>query len=165
LANNISKSKLKGVDTLLKDERYRGMSAKRKDLFQGPGIMNDSLDDDEEAEINAGSDFECEETSDREAASASSDDMSAGSDTASDASDSENEQDSGEDGDQKARRDKVRQLLAQENKYIAPSVKMSSNLRTVAEQLSESTQVDAEKGRDIKTQQVSIFNRNKLMRM
>jgi hypothetical protein len=163
LAKNISKSKLKGVDTLLKDERYRGMSAKRKDLFQGPGIMNDSLDDDAEAEINAGSDFE--ETSDREAASASSDDMSTGSDTASGASDSENEQDSAEDGDQKARRDKVRQLLAQENKYIPLSVKMSFNLRTVAEQLSESTQVDAEKGRDIKTQQVSIFNRNKLMRI
>ena len=144
------------------------MSAKRKDLFEGPGIMNDSLDEvseDEEAEINAGSDFECEKILDREAASASSDDMSTGSDAASDASDPENEQDSGEDVDQKSRRDKVRQLLAQENKYIPLSVEMSSNVRTVAEQLSESTQVDAEKGRDIKTQQVSIFSRNKLMRI
>lgn len=118
MANNISKSRLKGVDALLKDEKYRGRSAKRKDLFEGPGIMNDSLDemseDDEEAEINAGNDFEWKENSDQEGASASSERVWSDPEVTSDASDSGNEQDVREDG----RRDKLKQLLAQENKYV-----------------------------------------------
>ena len=88
--------------------------------------MNDSLDeaseDDEEAEIIAGKDFEWEENSNQEGASASSEHMSSDSDATSDASDSEDEQDGGEDGDQQGRRDKVRQMLAQENKYFPISV-------------------------------------------
>ena len=103
---------------MLKDEQYRGRSAKRKDLFEGLGIMNDFLnetsEDDEEAEINAGNEFEWKENSDREGASASSERIWSGSEVTSDASDSENEQDGREDG----RRDQVKQLLAQENKYV-----------------------------------------------
>jgi hypothetical protein len=87
-------------------------------LFEGLGIMNDSLnetsEDDEEAEINAGNDFEWKENSDQEGASASSERIWSDPEVTSDASDSENEQDGREDG----RRDKLKQLLAQENKYV-----------------------------------------------
>lgn len=110
------------MDTLLKDEKYRGRSAKRKDLFETPEIMNGSQDeaseDDEEIEINAGKDFEWEENLEQEGASASSEDISSDSGATSDTSDSENEQDGGENGNQQGRRDKVRQLLVQETKYV-----------------------------------------------
>ena len=85
--------------------------------------MNDSQDEasEDDAETNARNDFEWEENSDQEGVNASSEDMSSDSDATSNSSESENEQDE-EDSDQQGRRDKVKQLLAQENKYVPPCV-------------------------------------------
>lgn len=160
-AENPSKSKLKSVDTLLKDKKYRGKSAKRKDLFEGPRILDDSFDrgiissENEDNEVVASeSDEGGADISDQDSGIISDDDKSDGSSVSSDNLDSESEEEDLQDGDHQDRHDQIRQLLAQETRYLFKCILDNSDPRTVAEQLSESAQADAEKGRDIKTQQV-----------
>jgi protein AATF/BFR2 len=138
------------VDTQLNDKKYRGKSTSRKDLFERPAIIDNddetsadevgTSDDDEE-----GTDIPEQDGVDHDTASVSS--SFSGLDSDEDLEDSQ------------SRHDKVRQLLAQETKYIPHHI--ISNSRTITEQLSESTQADAEKGRDIKTQQVFSTKENK----
>ena len=82
--------------------------------------MNDSMDEtsDSAPEVGAIHDFDGEEISDHNRVSTSSEDMSSDSEAGSNASDIEDEQDEGEDGDNHARREKIRQLLAQETKCV-----------------------------------------------
>lgn len=123
-AENTSKSSLKSVDTLLKDKSYRGKSAKRKDLFEGPRIMDNSTYLEYE---NSESDFEGSATEDDEEGTSVSDQggvnvsrehFSSASSVLSNGSESESEEGETQDGDNHSRHDKVRKLLAQETRYF-----------------------------------------------
>jgi protein AATF/BFR2 len=113
----ISKSQLKGNDTLLKDSKYRGRSTSRKDLFEEPKILQDVSSDEGEGYHSEDEDdedaMEDEESSDENESANLDEPMS-------ESSESSNASDDGEDGedikDQHSRRDRVRQLLAQETK-------------------------------------------------
>jgi hypothetical protein len=121
-AKNPSKSKLKSVDTLLKDKKYRGKSAKRKDLFEGPQILDDSFDrgiENEDNDVFAGeNDEEGADISDQDSGIVSDDDESNGSSVSSDNLDSESEEEDLQDGEHQDRHDQIRQLLAQETRYL-----------------------------------------------
>jgi protein AATF/BFR2 len=127
---------LKTGNGIVVDAKYRGRTASRKDVFgenviSETGDLDDSNDDEEFEESGISSD---ESQSEEES---SENEMMASE------SSSEESEDEEQDDDQQDRREKVRQMLAQETK-------------SVAEQMSEATQADAEKGRDIKKQQVCI---------
>jgi protein AATF/BFR2 len=127
---------LKTGNGIVVDAKYRGRTASRKDVFgedviSDTGAMDDSNDDDE----FEGSDISSDESQ--------SEEESNGKEMTVSESGSEESEDEDQDDDQQDRREKVRQMLAQETK-------------SVAEQMSEATQADAEKGRDIKKQQVCI---------
>ena len=121
-----SKSRLKGQDTLLKDPEYRGKSTNRKELFEslkGVGASSDEerTDSDEDEELSGSEEDNGEKEdmrfSSEEEANTLDEDGSSVSDQSDDASESEvmNDEESGD--EQEDRRDKVRQLLAQETKY------------------------------------------------
>jgi hypothetical protein len=115
-----SKSKLKSMDTLLKDTKYRGTTASRKDLFDGNRISNLS-----EEVKNREDDFNSNKSSDMEDDEDSllyNSDVTA-EESLNDASDSEEmvspSENIGDDDaqDEQARQEKVRRLLAQESRY------------------------------------------------
>jgi hypothetical protein len=100
---------------LLKDKKYRGNPASRKDLFDDPdmtggfqGEGDTSEDGEDEVEVeNELSDVDASFTNEHSSAS----------DVSSESSETEeDEEENEEDRDQSNRRDKVRQLLAQETK-------------------------------------------------
>jgi protein AATF/BFR2 len=116
----ISKSKLKSVNTILKDEKYRGQTASRKDLFEGPRILekpdHESDEDDD--------DFFSEP--DEELPGELSDESEESAEESNEPSESADADDEGqEEQDEGDRRDKIRQLLAQETQYRSFSQKLA----------------------------------------
>lgn len=102
------------MDPLLEDKKYRGKSTRRKDLFDDfemtAGFQREGESEDDEDELEEG-----KELSDAEESFVS--EGSNASEISSDSSETEEDDDDNEeDRDQSIRRDKVRQLLAQETK-------------------------------------------------
>ena len=106
-----STSSLKSVNTILKDEKYRGQTASRKDLFEGPRILEeqDGEREEDDDEFNeSGEELSGEVSGESEESPEESDELSESADPDGEG---QEEQDEGD------RRDKVRQLLAQETQY------------------------------------------------
>jgi protein AATF/BFR2 len=121
----LRQAKLKTVNTILKDEKYRGKTTSRRDIFEGTDAAQaeDLSEDDENEDDDADSDLSGGDDLDESASAELSDqgDNSAEETSqASGSSDSEEMVDEQEE-DQTYRRDKVRQLLAEEAKCFATS--------------------------------------------
>jgi hypothetical protein len=100
-------------DAPLKDAKYRGKATNRRDLFDDPeNISVSSQQTDDNSEIDEDSEMEQE---------ISKDNISEESDESShDSSDVSTDEEDGDDQDeQQTRRDKVRNLLAQETRYFS----------------------------------------------
>jgi len=115
----------------VKDAKYRGKSANRRDLFNAETKFGDSTSDklEDEQDTDDGSDIEERGESvdeDISGVSEMSNDSSHESNDSSSISADENDRDL-DDEDQQTRRDKVRRLLAQETKYIIFTLPLESN--------------------------------------
>ena len=102
-------------DAPLKDAKYRGKAANRRDLFDDPenmSVSSQQTEDDRESD----EDSEMEQENSKDNISEKSDESS------HDSSDvSADEEDGDDQDDQQTRRDKVRTLLAQETRYFLQS--------------------------------------------
>jgi hypothetical protein len=159
---NNRKSRLKTVNTILKDPKYRGKTTSRAELFGEVKYPENYLDSSDE-EDGIGSAEAEEEESGEELPNEERSDLSDALDIHQEDEWSESETSDTNESDEEAeetqddRREKVRELLAQQSKYVF--LRNEIDDRTVTEQLNESAQADAEKGQDIKKQQVrhSLF--------
>jgi protein AATF/BFR2 len=107
-----SNSTLKKENGVVVDAKYRGKASSRKDVFDEPDTVSvASTDDDDDDDNEVSDEFDDEEVSSDGASQLDDEGI------ASSGSDSTSEGDE-EDDDQQDRRDKVRQLIAQESKYI-----------------------------------------------
>jgi hypothetical protein len=123
-----SNSKLKNMDTLLKDAKYRGTTASRKDLFNGGRISSLSEEvknGENDLNSNQSSDMEDDEDSLLDNSDAVAEDsLIDASDSEEMLSPSENIGDDDDDAqDEQARQEKVRRLLAQESRYCVSLIK------------------------------------------
>jgi len=149
--NENSKSGLRSENGLLKDVRYRGKSTSRKDLFEGPRLedIEQSLEDNEEDEESADEDegddedydHDEEEEKDEEMQVASTND-SENSSEVEDSSDVEEDLDGFEEENYENSTN-VQDVLAKHDALLAMP-------------LQEPVNTDAEKGKDIKLQQVLL---------
>lgn len=164
-----SKSSLKRDQMVLNDPKYRGKTASRREVFEGVNGIQESGSELEESDEDEeeGNEEEDEEFGESEIESeVEMEEDSAEGESVNEVESSSEEQDNSSEGsyseaedegeeeepDQDDRRQKVRQLLAQENKSLPPQIH-SLIFRSVAQQLASSAVEDAQKGRDIKSQQ------------
>jgi len=108
-----SKSQLNRNDAPLKDAKYRGKSANRRDLFDVPTTISDAFEDGHESGDNGDTETDGESVDENiSEESEVSNDSSYDSEPSTVSADDKDINDE----DQQTRRDKVRQLLAQETK-------------------------------------------------
>jgi len=120
------KSKLKTVNTILKDPKYRGKAVSREELFGGVSQLEGEEESNEEeepadlgddaAETSGDEVFEGESEADVSVDDEEEEEMSESEASESDEMDVEEEEEEQDD-----RREKVRELLAQETKYSTTS--------------------------------------------